>query len=1118
MTGRAATKSIDLRQCRCLRRPASGGLLALLIAFGPTVFAAEQPERNWFYQQIDKFRSYPHLHRAYGFLRQNRLPEAEHELVLYLAIEPADVEARLSLLSLLYRLRNFNAVQYHAARILVLDPSNPTALLYQGLAAQATGMHAHALNLFRQVYANRTAPRDTRDLAANSAISVALELKRYDRAQEALNALSTVSNDFATQMQRGAVLAALKRPAEARATYQSALRSATTDKQRAAAASALGYLAQRNGDLVNTLSFGEAVLVLDPDNLAWLKSTADIRFGQKAYPVAEQLARHVVTLTSDPRDRFYLGNVLFAEQKFDDAASQYAMVAEQARDTRLAERANISLGYTEQARNRPDAAKKAFERAVALNRGSEAARALAAMQGQLAGQTAVQPSSAALSLPALLRQYRRFPTGYAAASLGYRYAQSGDAATAASYFSKALQGKEVGRWRMALADQLARAGNYQRAFDTLQRVRVASDDQRREVAEIYRHIGKPADSAAYGEQLANPTDADRLRLVEDYVALKMPARALAQLASMERARGGGEQDVPALRMTGFLNAQLGNDARAMEAFRRALAAGDTQLDTRKALAYLLGKSGDRQAALGHYLAVLEVEHTPENALAVARMYATMNQNAQSLSYYRSVLDATAASESEQLATLNAEIGNVYAADQDFGAAYLHWQDAAAQADSPQLEMQLAYAEEMLGNPEQARARLGKLHIDGLTSAGRLLLLDQFSRVNRAAGDIEAAVQYTDMALAIEPDAGRYYQRALDSLKLQQRQTGRENLEKAIELAPDNAEFALQLAYLHKQEGAPAAAIALFERALELDPRRTAVYADLAYSYAQTGRNEQALVWFRTAIDDNIAASAGTQGSAAHLYAMRQQVRAITQRFRFDFYQSYRPRSGGVANAAVPGFASGGVIPSQGGAEVLYQPDQLGYDNGRILRFFGRTLWSNYPGSMRVDSRTVQGGAGVEYKPLSDSNIYVGVERLFPVGSQAQSNWLLRASWGYSDGYDMRPDQTGWNQTILYADAGYLTQHEKNRSLYLEARQGYVRKVGDAFMLTPHLTVAARGQRPDPFKVSYVEAGAGVSLKYLFNDSRYSAPRSSVEVLVQYRKQIAGSQHRGGWLFSAAAQF
>jgi adsorption protein A len=1114
MTNRPARSMPETRPQPLGWHLVAGGLMALLMVPGPNANAAEEPERNWLQQQVDNFRAYPHLHRAYSHMKQNRLAEAEKELLVYLEIQPADVDARLSLLALLYKARNFSAVQYQATRTLVLDPGNPTALLYQGLAAQAQGRKAPALKLFRQVYSNPGAPDDARELAANSAYAIAFALKQFGEALEALGASPAGSKAFLFQMRKGAVLAALKRNTEAKSFYASALSVAGNGKERANAASALGLLAQRQGDMASALSYGEVVLAVDPDNLTWLRITADIHFGRKEYPLAERLARRVLALTNESGDRFYLANVLFAEQNFDDAAAEYSTVANGARDKFMAERANVSLGYTEQARQRPDAARQAFEKAVALNRKSEAARALAALQDQSASAAAVQPGPGA-GLPALLRHYRLYPTGYTAATLGYRYAQSGDAAAAASYFNQALRRKEEVRWRIALADQLARAGSYAAASDALKTLRTVNDEQRREVAEIYRHIGQPAKSAAYREQLAAPTNTDRLRLAEDYIALKTPARALAQIDAIARTGGAG---APALRAAGYLHTEMGDDARAVAAFRKALAAGDTELQTRKALAYLLDKGDDRQAALDEHLAVLKREAAPENEVAVARAYARLNQNQQALSHYRSALAATADGDVRQLAALNAEIGNVYESDKDYGAAHVYWEKAAAAADSPELEIQLAYAEEVLGKPEQARARLSNLKFDKMSSASRLVLLDQFARLNRATGDIQVAAQYTDMALAIEPNADRYYQRALDSLRLQQKEAGRVNLEKAMELAPDNPEFALQLAYLHKQEGSAAAAIPLFEKALQLDPSRSNVYADLAYANVETGSNQEALGWFHKAIDDKAAALGGEQASNPQLYGMRQQVRAMTQGYRFDVYQSYRPSSGSGAASVVPGFVSGGVIPSQGGAELLYQPENAGYNNGRVLRFFGRSLWSNRPGSMRIDPHSVQGGVGLEYKPLGDENIYLGVERLFPIGRDALSNWLLRASWGYSNGYDLRPDQDSWNQTILYADAGYLAQHDKTRSLYFEGRQGWVKKIGSALMVTPHVMAAARGQRPDPFKVSYVEAGAGVSLKYLFNESKYSAPRSSLEFVLQYRKQVAGSRHHGGWVLSAAGQF
>jgi hypothetical protein len=70
---------------------------------------------------------------------------------------------------------------------------------------------------------------------------------------------------------------------------------------------------------------------------------------------------------------------------------------------------------------------------------------------------------------------------------------------------------------------------------------------------------------------------------------------------------------------------------------------------------------------------------------------------------------------------------------------------------------------------------------------------------------------------------------------------------------------------------------------------------------------------------------------------------------------------------------------------------------------------------------------------------------------------------------------------------------------------------------PHLTVSGLYQDPDPYRGSYSEAGVGVSLRYLFNESRYSASRSSAEFLAQYKKGLNG-RIPGGWVATLAILF
>jgi len=84
------------------------------------------------------------------------------------------------------------------------------------------------------------------------------------------------------------------------------------------------------------------------------------------------------------------------------------------------------------------------------------------------------------------------------------------------------------------------------------------------------------------------------------------------------------------------------------------------------------------------------------------------------------------------------------------------------------------------------------------------------------------------------------------------------------------------------------------------------------------------------------------------------------------------------------------------------------------------LWSNRPGSLAIESDSLQGGLGVRYKPLRDQLWYLSAERLFRIGDNAQNSWLLRASYGWSTGSELRVDREDWNYTALFADLGRFT--------------------------------------------------------------------------------------------------
>ena len=60
-------------------------------------------------------------------------------------------------------------------------------------------------------------------------------------------------------------------------------------------------------------------------------------------------------------------------------------------------------------------------------------------------------------------------------------------------------------------------------------------------------------------------------------------------------------------------------------------------------------------------------------------------------------------------------------------------------------------------------------------------------------------------------------------------------------------------------------------------------------------------------------------------------------------------------------------------------------------------------------------------------------------------------------------------------------------------------VYDRFLVTPHVVADSRITEPDRDQTSLVEFGAGLSLRFFLPAFNYEVPRSSVEVLLQYKR-------------------
>jgi hypothetical protein len=120
---------------------------------------------------------------------------------------------------------------------------------------------------------------------------------------------------------------------------------------------------------------------------------------------------------------------------------------------------------------------------------------------------------------------------------------------------------------------------------------------------------------------------------------------------------------------------------------------------------------------------------------------------------------------------------------------------------------------------------------------------------------------------------------------------------------------------------------------------------------------------------------------------------------------------------------------------------------------------------------------------------------------------------------MQPGRRRWPYSYVLADVARFSGGG-GTLLYGEARQGMSWNHGDWLLLTPHLCAEGRRRTTTTGSDGAFALGAGVSVRLLFGEDHYHAPRSTFELRVYYklgRSWIAGeAASQNGWLVVAAA--
>ena len=320
--------------------------------------------------------------------------------------------------------------------------------------------------------------------------------------------------------------------------------------------------------------------------------------------------------------------------------------------------------------------------------------------------------------------------------------------------------------------------------------------------------------------------------------------------------------------------------------------------------------------------------------------------------------------------------------------------------------------------------------------------------------------------------------------------------------------AVDLAVLASQAGEDDLAYAYFSEANGRWGLRGTTLIEAATNARRTYHNAEAVDYLKSAIDE--AREGKLAVDPQYLFGLRRQVSELTRTWGAYASVNYGPV--GVAPGSYLAPPSPGASNTVGaGGEIFWRPPGIGYRDGSIFELFVRgfgTLYADAGGPTGFD--TIQGSVGARWKPIKNENLVFEISYLFPVGQYAREDLLLRAAWSRGEGTDLRVDVDTWRAWQIYADYNYFVSLPETIATF-EGRYGQAFRMdalSDHLVLWPYLAIGGGYDTAyaTPFALG---AGPGLTARYWFNEDEYSAPRSYIDLTLQYRWKLAGDDRAQG---------
>ena len=438
------------------------------------------------------------------------------------------------------------------------------------------------------------------------------------------------------------------------------------------------------------------------------------------------------------------------------------------------------------------------------------------------------------------------------------------------------------------------------------------------------------------------------------------------------------------------------------------------------------------------------------------------------------------------------------AQADWDRSLIGWDYAAQISNAASDRLMAARAARLSGRTGMATSRLLQIDPSGLQGDSLAAYYDERAQGMRETQPAAAAA-YMQRAIAIDDQAWRRFDYALMLDAAGDTQGAIAGYRSALAADPSNADIQLSLAYALRRDEQNAEAGDLFAAIAPSRPDDASLREDMAYAYAAAGDNEAATAAFREVVDvlqrARPASTAEQEEVAAHLQRVRNEIRERERTLYGYAYATYRDE-GAFGSPSNPQGAQSSI-----GGEINWRPGNL-YSNGSGVTLYGRGYVGMEPGSFTLDEDSGQLAFGARWKPFRSTDFTIAAERLVALGDNARDDWAARASWGWSNGYDLDPNRDHWNYTSVYTDAAYLIDSEE-LYVYAQARQGRRFAVGENWAVTPYATVIAQYQDTPFGSDTRLEAGPGVELSRWMAWDEYAGYQQRVDFGLEYLFDIEG---------------